>query len=155
MTPSESRSATHSASGSLSTFGYQQNPYGAQDLQEAMQKLSSEIMNSHQCLINFTPVETETLRTLQSNGSSTSLSSDLFHRNTFPSMPPSASSLIGWEVIFAFEIIIAGPFEGVEQAEILVMVMLDQLSGLSFYNIVGGRKGCVIQKIQEETGTNI
>ncbi|PWN35004.1 uncharacterized protein FA14DRAFT_160354 [Meira miltonrushii] len=302
LTPSEPRSASHSASGSLSTFGYAQNPFGAQDMQEAMQKLSSETMNSHQCLVHFTPVETETLRTLQSNGSSTSLSSDPFHRNTFPSMPPSSSSFASPHLAFPYmpgmdpgsgfgtsksgsmparspvnfkesqsgkggkssshfnfhlsggyqqvmaargqvlrehpfrsratikvprndllttnssggsingsipsenlkadirkrfdeiaslcscmisisaneqqgsdlgngletersaEIIIAGPFEGVEQAKVLVMVMLDELAGLStevvevdykFHNIVGGRKRCVIQKIQEETGTNI
>lgn len=62
------------------------------------------------------------------------------------------------------QVAIAGPFEGAEQARIRVMVMLDEMSGLQveaseidckLHNIIGGRKRCVIQRIQEETSTNI
>ncbi|KAL8293147.1 hypothetical protein RQP46_000841 [Phenoliferia psychrophenolica] len=62
------------------------------------------------------------------------------------------------------EIVITGPFESVEQARVRLLVLLDELSGLhsevceidyKLHNIISGRKRCVVQTIQEETGTNI
>ncbi|KAK4705799.1 hypothetical protein P7C70_g410, partial [Phenoliferia sp. Uapishka_3] len=62
------------------------------------------------------------------------------------------------------EIVITGPYESVEQARVRLLVLLDELSGLhsevceidyKLHNIISGRKRCVVQTIQEETGTNI
>jgi len=62
------------------------------------------------------------------------------------------------------EIVITGSYESVEQARVRLLVLLDELSGLhsevceidyKLHNIIAGRKRCVIQTIQEETGTNI
>ncbi|CEH14290.1 Vigilin [Ceraceosorus bombacis] len=70
----------------------------------------------------------------------------------------------GLETERSVELAITGSFEGVEQARVRIMVMLDELNGLhtemceidyKLHNIIGGRKRCVIQKIQEETATNI
>jgi hypothetical protein len=70
----------------------------------------------------------------------------------------------GLEMERSVEMVISGQLEGAEHARVRVMIMLDELSGLhsetceidyKLHNIVGGRKRCVIQTIQEETGTNI
>jgi hypothetical protein len=82
------------------------------------------------------------------------------------------------------EIVITGKYEGVEQARVKLLVLLDELvsllrshpfcrqllifmseqSGLhseiceidyKLHNIISGRKRCVVQTIQEETATNI
>ncbi|KAN0061221.1 K y domain-containing protein 4 [Thecaphora frezii] len=62
------------------------------------------------------------------------------------------------------ELVVSGPFESVELARVKVLVLLDELLGLhsetceidyKLHNIIGGRKRCVIQGIQEETGTNV
>lgn len=92
--PSEPRSTTHSASGSLSTFGYQHQMPSTTDLTESMQKLSVEAMSSHQCLVSFTAIQGagNSLSTFHTNSSSTSLgSSDPFNRQTFPSLPGPAT----------------------------------------------------------------
>ncbi|EPQ25950.1 uncharacterized protein PFL1_06405 [Pseudozyma flocculosa PF-1] len=62
------------------------------------------------------------------------------------------------------ELVVSGPFESVELARVKVLVLLDELLGLhsetceidyKLHNIIGGRKRCVVQTIQEETGTNV
>lgn len=303
---SEPRSAMHSATNSLSIFGPLHQGPMPHDFAEAMQRLCADTMNVNQCLVTFTPVQSDVVRTLHPNGSSTSLASDPYHRHTFPSMPASSpmqqmgqsldslgsaqspfgnnaftqsrsslSSLVpsssmtnlpqssrqgpkkthynfhlsgsmqqvmaargqilrdhpfrsrlsikvprndlvdsglplptstqnlipsdylkpevrikleetsvacncvitvvshdhhaadlghGLETERLAEIVIAGAFEGAEQARTHVMVMLDELNGLhveaceidyKLHNIIGGRKRCLVQTIQEETATNI
>ncbi|KAJ1033946.1 hypothetical protein NDA16_000154 [Ustilago loliicola] len=62
------------------------------------------------------------------------------------------------------EVLVSGPFESVELARVKVLVIFDEITGLrssiceidyKLHNIIGGRKRCVVQKIEEETGTNI
>lgn len=92
--PSEPRSANHSASGSLSTFGFQHQTHSTVDLNDSMQRLSVEAMSSHQCLVSFTavPNPTGSMTTLHTNSSSTSIgSSDPFQRQSFPSLPGPAT----------------------------------------------------------------
>jgi hypothetical protein len=91
--PSEPRSGNHSASGSLSTFGFLHQIPSTVDLTESMQRLSVEAMSSHQCLVSFTAAQnpSNSLSTLHGNGSSTSLSSDPFLRQSFPSLPGPAT----------------------------------------------------------------
>ncbi|UZJ54328.1 hypothetical protein CBS101457_003648 [Exobasidium rhododendri] len=91
--PSEPRSATHSASGSLSAFGFLHQIPSTNDLTDSMQRLSVEAMSSHQCLVSFTAAQhpSSSLTTLHANSSSTSLSSDPFHRQSFPSLPGPAT----------------------------------------------------------------
>ncbi|KAK4051320.1 KH domain-containing protein [Microbotryomycetes sp. JL201] len=75
-----------------------------------------------------------------------------------------ASMGFGLETERHVEIVITGSYGPVEHARVRLLVMLDELSGLHFeaceidyklHNIISGRKRCVIQTIQEETGTNI
>ncbi|SNX85155.1 probable KH domain protein [Melanopsichium pennsylvanicum] len=70
----------------------------------------------------------------------------------------------GLETERIVEVLVSGPFESVELARVKVLVIFDELSGLQsevceidckLHNIIGGRKRCVVQKIEEETGTNI
>ena len=70
----------------------------------------------------------------------------------------------GLETERIVEVLVSGPFESVELARVKVLVIFDELSGLrsetceidyKLHNIIGGRKRCVVQKIEEETGTNI
>ncbi|PWN48570.1 hypothetical protein IE53DRAFT_188135 [Violaceomyces palustris] len=70
----------------------------------------------------------------------------------------------GLETERLVELVISGPFESMEQAKVRILVLFDELSGLhsesceidyKLHNIIGGRKRCVIQTIQEETATNI
>ncbi|KDN50826.1 hypothetical protein K437DRAFT_60175 [Tilletiaria anomala UBC 951] len=62
------------------------------------------------------------------------------------------------------ELVITGSVESIELARVRLLVFLDELNGLhseaceldyKLHNIIGGRKRCVIQTIQEETAANI
>ncbi|CAO1638004.1 unnamed protein product [Parajaminaea phylloscopi] len=70
----------------------------------------------------------------------------------------------GLETERSVNLVISGKLEGVEFARIKVLVMLDELAGLTsttfeidqkFHNIIGGRKRVVLQTIQEQTATSI
>ena len=70
----------------------------------------------------------------------------------------------GLETERIVEVHVAGPFESVEVARVKVLVLFDEIAGLrsetceidyKLHNIIGGRKRCVVQKIEEETGTSI
>ncbi|PWZ03626.1 hypothetical protein BCV70DRAFT_20437 [Testicularia cyperi] len=70
----------------------------------------------------------------------------------------------GLETERTVELVVSGGFESVELARVKVLVIFDELMGLQsesceidykLHNIIGGRKRCVVQKIEEETGTNI
>ncbi|CCF50599.1 hypothetical protein NDA11_005311 [Ustilago hordei] len=70
----------------------------------------------------------------------------------------------GLETERIVEVLVSGPFESVELARVKVLVIFDEITGLrselceidyKLHNIIGGRKRCVVQKIEEETGTNI
>ncbi|CAO1633310.1 unnamed protein product [Jaminaea pallidilutea] len=70
----------------------------------------------------------------------------------------------GLETERSVEVVISGQIEGVEHARIQVLVMLDELAGLTamtaeidqkFHNIIGGRKRAMLQTIQEQTATSI
>lgn len=94
FSPSEPRSATHSASGSLSAFGLQHQIPNTVDLTESMQRLSVDAMSSHQCLVSFTAIQVSSNNpsTIHANSSTTSLgSSDPFHRQSYPSLPGPAT----------------------------------------------------------------
>ncbi|KAM0789310.1 hypothetical protein ACM66B_000148 [Microbotryomycetes sp. NB124-2] len=71
---------------------------------------------------------------------------------------------LGLETERNVEIVITGTFGNVEHARVRLLVLLDEMSGLhtevceidyKLHNIISGRKRCVIQTIQEETGTNV
>ncbi len=70
----------------------------------------------------------------------------------------------GLETERIVEVLVSGPFESVELARVKVLVIFDEIAGLKsemceidykLHNIIGGRKRCVLQKIEEETGTSI
>lgn len=70
----------------------------------------------------------------------------------------------GLETERIVEVLVSGTFESVELARVKVLVILDEIAGLrsetceidyKLHNIIGGRKRCVVQKIEEETGTSI
>ncbi|GAK66145.1 kh domain protein [Moesziomyces antarcticus] len=70
----------------------------------------------------------------------------------------------GLETERMIEVLVSGPFESVELARVKALVIFDEITGLrseiceidyKLHNIIGGRKRCVVQKIEEETGTNI
>ncbi|CDS81860.1 KH domain protein [Sporisorium scitamineum] len=70
----------------------------------------------------------------------------------------------GLETERIVEVLVSGPFESVELARVKVLVIFDEIAGLrsetceidyKLHNIIGGRKRCVVQKIEEETGTSI
>lgn len=70
----------------------------------------------------------------------------------------------GLETERIVKVLVSGPFESVELARVKVLVIFDEITGLrsevceidyKLHNIIGGRKRCVVQKIEEETGTNI
>ncbi|KAJ9474011.1 KH domain-containing protein [Pseudozyma hubeiensis] len=76
----------------------------------------------------------------------------------------SADLGYGLETERIVEVLVSGPFESVELARVKVLVILDEIAGLKsetceidskLHNIIGGRKRCVVQKIEEETGTSI
>ena len=62
FTASDPASVSHSASNSFSLGGLSHSQ-SSKDLNEAMQRLSVDVMANHQCLVTFSPVQTEESRT--------------------------------------------------------------------------------------------
>lgn len=81
--------------------------------------------------------------------------------------PDSVSPTSGWsgfETERMCELVVTGTADAVDFARVRLLVMLDELSGLhaescevdyKLHNIISGRKRSALQKIQEETATNI
>lgn len=81
--------------------------------------------------------------------------------------PDGVSSSVGWsglETERVCELVITGSSDAVELARVRLLVMLDELSGLhaepceidrKLHAVTAGRKRSVLQKIQEDTATNI
>lgn len=81
--------------------------------------------------------------------------------------PDSMSPVSGWsglETERICELVVTGTLDAVDFARVRLLVMLDELSGLhqetceidyKLHAIIAGRKRNALQKIQEETATNI